>query len=379
MRNHVLTRLETNASLDGAAAIEDQTGQGTSPIDAEPEATAWGTRVRQTAAAILASTGVLQIGGFVASRIANDFLSLAYHRIVPSVAGHVGDLELVSATAADFAWQMEYIARRFEPVTFATVADALDGRKSLPKRAVVITFDDGFSDAYEHAFPVLRRLGMPATVFVSTDYADRPIPFWFDLVAWTIMIAPPGPLRFNPLGAPLAIPSSKRDRREAAQSLLTRLKRCPESDRAAAVSQFQELLSELKAATSLGRGLSWSEMREMAAGGIEFGSHTASHCSLTSVSGEMLDYELHQSRKRLEEELGTQVTAVAYPFGGASSFNKAVIEGVRRAGYRVAVSYLSGVNSLAAPHRYALRRQHVELGTSRSYFEAIVNAPRLFS
>jgi peptidoglycan/xylan/chitin deacetylase (PgdA/CDA1 family) len=364
------------------AAIEAETRQkpapGGSPHEAGPVSIALGARVKQTAAAILASTGAFRVGGLLASRVANGFLSLAYHRVIPRVAGHVGDVELVSATTADFTWQMEYVARRFEPVTFATIADALDGRRSLPKRAIVVTFDDGFSDAYQHAFPVLRRLGMPATVFVSTDYADRALPFWFDLVAWTIMIAPVGPLPFNPLGAPLAIPSSERDRREAAQTLLTRLKRCPESDRVAAVSGFQNLLSELNDGRGLGRGLSWDEMREMAAGGIEFGSHTTSHCSLTSVSAEKLDYELRQSRKRLEEELGTQVTAVAYPFGGANSFNNAVIDGVRRAGYRLAVSYLSGVNSLASPQRYALRRQHVELGTSHSYFEAIVNAPRLF-
>jgi peptidoglycan/xylan/chitin deacetylase (PgdA/CDA1 family) len=369
--------------VSDTGAVDVQTPRGTapgdSPHDAEPAPIALGARVKQTAAAILASTGMLQVGGFLGSRITTDLLLLAYHRIVPRLAGHAGDVALVSATTADFAWQMEYIARRFEPVTLARIADALDGRGSLPKRAVVVTFDDGFSDAYEHAFPVLRRLGVPATVFLSTDYADRPLPFWFDLVAWTIMVAPAGWLRFNPLGAPLAIPASARERRQTAKALLTRLKRCPESDRIAAVGEFQQLLSELNESTGLGRGLSWSQAREMAAGGIEFGSHTASHCCLTCVTADQMEHELRHSRKRLEQELGIQVTAFAYPFGGSNAFNDAVIDAVQRAGYRVAVSYLPGVNSLAAPQRYALLRQHVELDTSRSYFEAIVNAPRLFA
>ena len=111
---------------------------------------------------------------------------LGYHRVMPldrCAAAHVGDIELVSATPEEFAWQLEYLARRFEPVTFDEIARAMAGEVTLPARAVAISFDDGFQDLHEHAWPALRRAGMPATVFVCTDYVDSGAPFWFDLVA----------------------------------------------------------------------------------------------------------------------------------------------------------------------------------------------------
>ncbi|MBK8740374.1 MAG: polysaccharide deacetylase family protein [Betaproteobacteria bacterium] len=77
------------------------------------------------------------------------------------------DLELVSAVQAEFEWQMAYVARHFRPVSCQQVVDALRHGTALPRRAVMITFDDGFRDNYEVAFPVLRRQGVPALFFLG--------------------------------------------------------------------------------------------------------------------------------------------------------------------------------------------------------------------
>ncbi len=337
-------------------------------------------RLKRTAAAVLAPSGVFRLGGAAKTLVRDQLLLVGYHRVMPVEAMHRGDVELVSATPEEFAWQMEYLRKRFEPVTFAQIADAMDGGRALPKRAVAVTFDDGFADLYEHAFPILRRFGMPATVFVSTDYVDRPQPFWFDLVAWLIMEVPPGSIRLTPKHKAVPVSDSDADRRAAVVKTLKWLKNCDESDRAAVVAALREQFpAEVATGEALlGRALTWAEIREMAAGGVEFGSHTVSHCCLTKVSPEQLEHELVDSKARLEQQLGTPIAALAYPFGGRAAFNDAVIGVAQRAGYRVATSYIPGVNHLATAKRFALLRQHVERNTSRSYFEAIVNAPELF-
>jgi len=68
-------------------------------------------------------------------------------------------------------------------VSFAALVDALEGRDTLPSRAVVITFDDGWENQYSHAFPILRRFGLTATFFVFTSPIgiDRKLMTWEQL------------------------------------------------------------------------------------------------------------------------------------------------------------------------------------------------------
>jgi peptidoglycan/xylan/chitin deacetylase (PgdA/CDA1 family) len=337
-------------------------------------------RLKRTAAAVLASCGILRVGGAAKTLSRGQVLLLGYHRVLPIETEHRGDLELVSATPAEFSWQMQYLSRRFEPVTLAQIADALEGNGALPKRAVAVTFDDGFSDVHEHAFPILRRLAMPATVFVSTGYVDRPQPFWFDLVAWLVTHAPPHSIQLMPGLAAIPSADSNDDRAAAIYAVLKWLKNCDDGERTAAVAalcaQFPEAVEAGQKV--LGRPLTWDEIREMAGGGIEFGSHTVSHCCLTKIPAQQLERELVDSKQRLENELGKSVVSLAYPFGGRAAFNDVVIAAAQRAGYRVATSYVPGINDSRAANPFALLRQHVERTTSRAYFEALVNAPELF-
>ena len=77
---------------------------------------------------------------------------------------HIGDLELVSATPEEFAWQLEYLPRRFEPVTFDDIARALAGEISLPPALSPSASTMASRISTSYAWPALRRAGMPATV-----------------------------------------------------------------------------------------------------------------------------------------------------------------------------------------------------------------------
>ncbi len=80
----------------------------------------------------------------------------------------------LSVSPAAFQAQMAYLAAAgFTPIDFYTLAAAIAGRTELPDRPVLITIDDGYRDAYVHAFPILRHYGFTATVFVITDFVDQ--------------------------------------------------------------------------------------------------------------------------------------------------------------------------------------------------------------
>jgi peptidoglycan/xylan/chitin deacetylase (PgdA/CDA1 family) len=89
---------------------------------------------------------------------------LSYHRF-----GLGGGKMVVSP--ANFAAQLDYLARNdYRVIPLGQLVGYLAGKQALPQRAVVITIDDGYESTYRHAFPLLRKYGFPATVFVYTDF-----------------------------------------------------------------------------------------------------------------------------------------------------------------------------------------------------------------
>src|SRR3954467_2700531 len=95
---------------------------------------------------------------------------LVYHSIAPHHPGQSTDQRELDVDPAVFHAQMSYLAQTKRPViSLSSLVDAIEGRVTLPARAVVITFDDGWQDQYEDAFLVLKQYGFTATFFVYTS------------------------------------------------------------------------------------------------------------------------------------------------------------------------------------------------------------------
>src|SRR5512140_338874 len=77
-----------------------------------------------------------------------------------------------------FAAQMRFLRRAYTAVPLALVADAVARGEAPPPGTVAITLDDGYADNYEQAFPVLRALELPATVYVVTETLEAGAPLW---------------------------------------------------------------------------------------------------------------------------------------------------------------------------------------------------------
>ncbi len=144
---------------------------------------------RDIAARALCRAGAIGLASRVRARPTRSVTILAYHRVldVPVEDDFPFDIELVSATVRDFAAQMAYVREHYRPATFETVIAHLDRGEQPPRGTVIVTFDDGFADNYENAFPVLRSLGMPATIFLATGYLDRGDTYWYERLAHAVM------------------------------------------------------------------------------------------------------------------------------------------------------------------------------------------------
>lgn len=308
---------------------------------------------------------------------------LAYHRVIdmPDEDAFAGDPELVSASVADFQRQMCFVCDHFTPLSLADVLKALDDGAPLPRRSLVVTFDDGHADNYTHAFPVLRSLGVPATIFLSTAYIDSPYErFWFDRVAELFYYAPPGRIELTQLDHQALLGDLASRRHETGQ-LLRRLKREPNARRLAVLGELEATLAACVPAERKQEraAMTWEEVREMGDAGIEFGSHTVTHPILSQLDDAAIDSELTVSRERIHACTGQAAVAVAYPVGKIGAYDQRVLRSAKNCGYRIGLSYESGINRSLGPDLFELRRLAVERYVSFGHFKATLSLPGVFA
>ncbi len=304
---------------------------------------------------------------------------LAYHRIMPTdaLASYPFDPELISATPAQFEWQMQDIRRCLNPVSLDQVRAHLDGRSILPPRAVAVTFDDGFGDTYRYAFPILKRHSIPATIFIATGYVDSGEPFWFELAAYLIYRVEPHALAIEASAESFPCGPTHPERTRSLRRLHEILKNLPDPERLDVLAGWTRRFSREIAhgAADHSGPMSWAQVREMAAAGIAFGSHTVTHPNLTRLTDAALDRELIDSKRGIEEKLQREVGTLAYPIGNRDSFDERVIAATRRAGFALGVTYLPGANPLPEFNRFELCRHGIGLGTTQRYFRAMTRLP----
>jgi peptidoglycan/xylan/chitin deacetylase (PgdA/CDA1 family) len=306
-----------------------------------------GRGIKQAVLGVMAAKGV-----FTPFRLANreKTLILTYHRFHET--GADGAL-----SAAAFAEQLEYLRAHYSLISLSALREILERGASLPPGAAVITIDDGYRDAYEIAFPLLRRYGAPATVFVVTGFLDGCTWLWPDQTRCALLSARTHVFQAEVGGRLVSAELRSRDSRlQAAASVNEALKELPEAER---TQVFGRILSSLgvelpeRPPAEFGP-VSWDQAREMDAAGVEIGSHTLTHPILTRVADEQLRWELRQSRARLEDQLQRPVDLFCYPNG---NYDERVQAEVARAGYRCAVTTDIGFNRADTPP-LSLRRIH---------------------
>ena len=293
-------------------------------------------------------------GMFAPFRLASrsKALILMYHRFSRVDDG-------VSTSPQRFAEQLDYLTEHYQIVSLSEVAGYLASGRPMPSGLAVLTIDDGYSDAYEIAFPILRERKIPASLFVVTDFVDRKCWLWTDQLRYLTAHANPGTFEPTINGRAMRFElNGNSTRSKAAELINSQLKRLPYDLKDKTIDRLASVLGvELPPIPpNEVSSLTPEQLREMDSAGVEIGSHTVTHQILTKVSVDRLQYELCESRSRLESILGRNVTLLGYPNG---DHNKSVQREAVRAGYRCAVTADYGLNGEGS-NPLALKRIHTE-------------------
>lgn len=288
---------------------------------------------------------------------------LTYHRIGDPAGAPPG---IVSATPRRFERQMRWLAASGRAVGLDHVLAARAGTLSLPRGAVLVTFDDAYADFRERAWPVLRRHAIPVTLFVPTAFPSRPgAAFWWDRL-YAAVAGARRPLHTAAGSFRLGEGSS---RRNAYRHLRDHVKRLPHD---AAMEFVEEVVTRLGAPRPDARVLSWDELRALAAEGVTLAPHTRTHPRLDRLAPERLDAEVAGSIADLRAEIGSAPRAFAYPDGGVSPATR---EAVRSAGIELAFTTARGVAELRDDSRLSLPRLNVGRRTSTATLRARAASP----
>lgn len=283
----------------------------------------------------------------VLSAMRRDVAILCYHRVVPREK-----LEGVFSTPwmivyqDSFERQMQYLRDYYNVMTLSTYFLSIKNGERIPKKTVIVTFDDGWEDNYLHAFPVLKRYGIPATIFLTTGFVGTEKIFWPERVIFSLKnLAEQGADRALPVTLPGFFRESSPGRNLEHDWLkwIETMKDMNDSERNVLVGKLEKLSPKMGASQiKSNRLMTWEQAREMRENGIEFGSHGVTHRLLTSLNIADVRKEIQDSRKTMEKKLGVPVDSFAYPNG---NYNERIIEILRDEGYALAVSTDPGLNS----------------------------------
>ena len=249
---------------------------------------------------------------------------LLYHRVGPDEHPWL----LPSLPAETFAWQMAHLSRYYHVIPLAHAIEYFKTGAELPPRSVVLTFDDGWADIYHNAFPVLRRLRLPATVFLCTEMVERRRLFPSDRLRYAAYHATVGGLTGEALY----------------MEVWRRVRQAPTWSEAQIDGICAELGVPEDAREADEHVLAWAQVEEMAAGGISFGAHTRTHPDLRRLTPEERVRELAGSLADVIRHVPSTFRPMAYPFG---RYNDEIAQTCADVGFSCALSTERG----ARPYR----------------------------
>jgi peptidoglycan/xylan/chitin deacetylase (PgdA/CDA1 family) len=303
-------------------------------------------------------------GAIFGGRTCGDFVILMFHRIVRKQPSEPWIQEGMYVDPETFDRQVRFLKERFHVASLAGVPRlmSLHPGRNTNRPHCMLTFDDGWKDFHEFAFPILKSHGVEATVFLPTDFIGTAKRFWTDRLA---VLLTGIESRRNDRGIAAGRPDPLIDGIEGLkgpaearmEKAIELLKPLPSEE----IDHVLEALAEKWGIDSEGTGgsfLSWEEIREMRRSGIvSFGSHTRSHRILTTVSEDVAREELIRSRERLlaEGAVSPSFIPFAYPNG---NHDDRIADLVAEAGYDLAVTTESGWNDFGNParERFKLKR-----------------------
>jgi len=302
-----------------------------------------------------------------------NIVILMYHRVLEDDDKNISLMQPgMYVKKSTFEMQMEFLSRNYKIISMSNFLDRYSARAfDSSERYCVITFDDGWRDNYDVAFPILKKLSIPATIFLAEGYVGTEKCFWYEEIARLIAFVRDHNLydqKQEFVNEPEVMISDLVYSRDFS---IEKLNYVLEQCKRFSLNEINEAIKSLSfpmkdAGTQDRLMLNWDEVDEMAKYGISFGSHTSEHHILTTITSDIAQEEIEKSNERLSTRNINYIPVFCYPNG---RFNDEIKAMVISAGYAAAVSTKMGIETPDGG-LYSLKRigLHEDISCSLSLF-----------
>lgn len=270
------------------------------------------------------------------------FTILMFHRVVDQVTYDKSVNNPMMVTIDEFKAICTYVKRYCNIIGLDDSLPHFQKKIPFPLRTTAFTFDDGYLDVYENAFPLMRSRGIPSTIFLPTDFIGNPQQWlWWDEIDWAFMHGHQALILST-----VSKVTGLKDRIEqvlsgdflAQKDALTTFIRndlyavTEEQRRAIAHAIAQKRLEQRKSAILM----NWEQIKKLTASRlVATGSHTASHCFFDSITAVEIEKEIRRSFESIRDHTSSRCEAFCYPSG---KHNQLSVKSVRDFGCTLAVS-----------------------------------------
>jgi peptidoglycan/xylan/chitin deacetylase (PgdA/CDA1 family) len=291
---------------------------------------------------------------------APKFLILAYHRVGLGGVPYYSELP-----QRVFEQQISYLKRNYGIISLDQLCDELQNPQAADQ-SIAVTFDDGYADLYDQAFPVLQKYQIPATVYLPAKLIDAGEVGWYDRLFVAMQVAPGSEFTIEMEKTRTFELKSVEDRFYAAVAMVKFCRAISDDQRMRFCNEIESRIA-IPAGQVRGRLLNWEQIGTMQKAGINFASHTSTHPVMSRLRPEQVKLELSESKELLEKRVGREVVHFAYPFGKNADCGEPPNQLFRECGYRSAATTVIGANSPGVNPFY-LRRHQIGEGTSLALF-----------
>lgn len=277
---------------------------------------------------------------------------LNYHRIEDGKSDIPFDDGVFGPDAKRFRVEMEWLKKETHIISEEELIDILYHKKKFNRVCSMVTFDDGYIDNYEIAYPILKELSIPAIFFIPTKCIGERSLGWWDVAAYLVKNTKLEKTRFRDKELLLS------DKKKIIAELIIELKKMEGSRVDGYLNELSESLEVLTPSLEIqgNQLMSWEQIKEVSSNGISIGSHTHDHVILSRQTLGDLRFQVKKSKDILEEQLGRDVKSIAYPVGGYNHFDIETKRISESLGFKLGFSFLTGVNRFDRIDPFDVRR-----------------------
>ena len=283
---------------------------------------------------------------------------MMYHRILPRHDPRYAQEEPGMIVEPDtFKLHLQVLKEEFTLLSLNEWVERKNSNRTLPEKACVITFDDGWLDNYEYAFPLLEQASVPATLFAVSDMIGTCEAFWPNSIVR--LLQQPADKRYS-ISWLQKLSSAQAINSEVSAQAIYSLKDYPDHHLLQLIESAEQALGlEPESTPSL---MDWQQLRQLSDNELfDIGSHTSHHFRLNAdLDPGIMQQEITESKKRLEKELDKPVNLFCYPNGDYCE--RAVKEVTRN--YKAAVTTQPGINTSLSADLFKLQRLGVHQDVS---------------